>query len=156
MFNNTRKEALIKISKKVEYALMTLRFMANKPKDAQVSVREICQTFHIPFDTTAKVMQALSHHGILDSSQGIKGGYKLSRSLQSISFLEVSSIAEGKNPTSSFCQNSKGRCDLYETCNIVSPIEQLNFKVTQYLESLTLEQLFKGHSHEPHTLEASL
>ena len=136
---------------------MTLRYMGGKEQGSQVSVREVSQNFNIPFDTTAKVMQALSHHGILDSSQGMKGGYRLLRELKDITFLEISSISQGKSTSSqSFCQNSKGLCDLYQTCNIVSPIEQLNLKVNQYLDSLTLEQLFKSGSKNHHVMENHL
>ena len=67
---------MLKINKKVEYALMALKFMAEEKAIGKItSAREICDKFNTPFDTTAKVMQAMNHHKILNSVKGTKGGY---------------------------------------------------------------------------------
>ena len=69
---------MLKINKKVEYALMALKFMADKTHSAipnnqdnevviLTSAREICDEFNTPFDTTAKVMQLMNNHDILKS-----------------------------------------------------------------------------------------
>jgi DNA-binding IscR family transcriptional regulator len=42
---------------------------------------------------------------------------------------------------SAFCESTKGTCELYSTCNIIEPIEMLNDKINQFLQSLTLEEL---------------
>ena len=132
---------MLKINKKVEYALMALKFMANKDNQSLTSAREICDEFKIPFDTTAKVLQLMNNKDLLSSVKGIKGGYSLSRSLESISYLELSHLIEGFDPEEKFCKGNKGLCDLYETCNIITPLEELNNKVEGFLNNLTLHDL---------------
>lgn len=131
----------MRINKKVEYALMSLKEMACLPAGELTSAREICDRFKIPFDTTAKVMQAMNSAGILCSVKGTKGGYLLARSLESISYMDLVRLIEGRE-SEHFCENSKGQCDLYHQCNISAPIEALNHKLNQFLDSLTLKELF--------------
>lgn len=139
---------MLKINKKVEYALIALKFMAmknhNKKSSSQqpqlTTAREICDRFNTPFDTTAKVMQKMNAHNIVNSVKGIKGGYFLAKSLREISYMDLVKMIEGRD-FSSICETPKGLCECYEHCNIKKPIERLNLSVTNYLNTLTLEQL---------------
>lgn len=134
---------MIKINKKVEYALIALKYMAtHKDKvDDLTSAREICDRFKTPFDTTAKVLQVMNNNGLLNSTKGIKGGYSLATPLENITFTELSTMIEGGGETKKFCEGSKGLCDLYDICNIVTPIDSLNNKINGFLSQLTLEEL---------------
>ena len=138
---------MLRINKKVEYALMSLKEMTCKNAGELTSAREICDRFKIPFDTTAKVMQAMNSAGILCSVKGTKGGYLLARSLESISYMDLVRLIEGKE-TDHFCENSKGQCELMGLCNISTPIEELNRKLNQFLENLTLHDLFEMEPRE--------
>ncbi len=133
---------MLRINKKVEYALMALREIAARDGGELTSAREICDRFKIPFDTTAKVMQAMNNAGILCSVKGTKGGYLLARSLESISYMDLVHLIEGKE-TEHFCESSKGQCELMGLCNISTPIEELNRKLNEFLENLTLHDLFE-------------
>ncbi len=136
---------MIKINKKIEYALMALKYMSHQNSEGGeaklTSAREICDQFKTPFDTTAKVLQLMNNQGLLNSTKGIKGGYSLAVPLSHVTFSQLTEIIDGKNKTGSFCQSAKGRCDLYESCNIVTPIDLLSKKVNEYLSGLTLEEL---------------
>ncbi len=132
---------MIKINKKIEYALMALKYMSSRAEEELTSAREICDQFKTPFDTTAKVLQLMNNQGLLKSTKGIKGGYSLAVPLSHVTFSQLTEIIEGKEKSGSFCQSSRGRCDLYENCNIVTPIDLLSKKVNEYLAGLTLEEL---------------
>lgn len=132
---------MLKITKKVEYALIVLKYMGGHPFGELHSAREICDKFGIPFDTTAKVMQSMNNKGLLKSLQGIKGGYALSTDLGSINFLNLIEMIEGKIPEM-FCETAKGGpCQLTESCNIITPVDQLNRKVKNFLSILTVGEL---------------
>lgn len=131
---------MLKVNKKVEYALMALKFIATKCAGQLTSAREICVTFKTPFDTTAKVLQSMHNHGLLHSTKGIKGGYSLARPLSQVTYLEFVQVIEGKE-VDNFCHTNHGVCDLFHTCNISEPIAQLNHKLNQFLSQLTLEEL---------------
>lgn len=148
---------MLKINKKVEYALIGLKYMteqnalSSNPEARLISAREICDEFHTPFDTTAKVMQLMNNHGILKSVKGIKGGYTLLRSLEEITYMELVRLVEGKEEIGRVCNSAKGKCELFDKCNIITPVEQLNRKLNIYLETLKLSELLQGanfkHNH---------
>ncbi len=133
---------MLKVNKKVEYALMALKFMVEKGGDL-TSAREVCDHFKTPFDTTAKVMQVMNSHDILSSVKGIKGGYTVSANLSEISYLKLARIIEAKE-VKSICQTNKGLCELHCDCNIVNPMSTLSEKLNQFLNSLSIQELLFG------------
>ncbi|OUR96986.1 hypothetical protein A9Q84_11665 [Halobacteriovorax marinus] len=134
---------MLKVNKKVEYALMALKFMAQKESDDLTSAREICDHFKTPFDTTAKVMQIMNSGNILNSVKGIKGGYSISIDLSKVSYLALTKMIEGKE-LGSICQTSKGICDLVHQCNIANPMFNLGEKLNNFLDSLSIQELLFG------------
>lgn len=131
---------------------MVLRYLGEREGDGLISAREICDDLKIPFDTTAKVMQALNHHEILNSVKGIKGGYSLNKDLDSLSYMKMVEIVEGQVPES-FCISNKGLCNLHNTCNIIGPLDRLNIKLTNYLSGLTIKEILFGDVEAPFKLE---
>jgi Rrf2 family protein len=144
---------MLKINKKVEYALMALKFMADKSQNGDqnflTSAREVCDEFNLPFDTTAKVMQLMNNQEILKSTKGIKGGYVLSKNLSEISYMSLVNLIEGK-VSGSVCTTTKGTCELFGKCNIATPVELLNRKLNVFLETLSLADLLQGTEFNPH------
>lgn len=135
---------MLRINKKVEYALMVLKFMATEKRPGELTTaREICDRFHIPFDTASKAMQAMAQEGILRSFQGIRGGYQLARELSMITCGELVKIVEKERPKH-FCDTGQGPCKLFSTCNIITPLNVLNLKLNTYITRLNLENLLLG------------
>lgn len=129
---------MIKINRKVEYALMVLKLMKDKGSQDLTTAREVCDSFKTPFDTTAKVMQLMNTAGILHSHKGVKGGYTLARDLTQVSYLELAELIEGK----SFMMDCHdGPCDLFHQCNISLPIKRLNDYLINIFNSLTVAEL---------------
>ncbi len=127
--------------------MIALKYMATeKGPESLTSAREICDKFKTPFDTTAKVLQVMNNKGLLSSTKGIKGGYSLKEPLSSITFNELCTMVEGRQDFNRFCESSKGLCDLYDICNIVTPIDALNNKIRTFLDELTLEDLLLNQS----------
>lgn len=129
---------MIKINRKVEYALMVLKFMKGKGPDELTTAREVCDKYHTPFDTTAKVMQLMNNADLLHSHKGVKGGYTLSRDLSEISYVDLVQMIEGK----SFMMDChEGPCDLFKSCNIAQPIRRLNDYIINIFSTLTLSEI---------------
>lgn len=129
---------MIKINRKVEYALMVLKLMKEKGSDHLTTAREVCDKYELPFDTTAKVMQLMNGASILHSQKGVKGGYTLARDLNEISYLELVELIEGK----SFMMDChEGPCDLINKCNITQPIKRLNDYLITIFNSISVSEL---------------
>lgn len=143
---------MLKISKKVEYALMALKYMTHK--NGLTTARELEAQFHIPFDTVAKVLQVLNNKGILESSKGTKGGYCLKKELNHFTYAQLVEFIEGKK-SMMVCLTNKGTiCDKHNVCNIISPLDYLNRKATAFFSSLTIDEILYGEKLEPVQLKA--
>ncbi len=132
---------MLKINKKVEYALISLKLMLEKEMQTAeelTTAREISDKFGTPFDTTAKVMQTMNNADILASVKGVKGGYKLSGDLSELSYMALAELIEGKS-LSMDCRAMK--CNLIGTCNITGPIGKLNGQLDSFLRGLTVKEL---------------
>lgn len=133
---------MIKINRKVEYALIVLKHMLDKECGELTTAREICEKFDTPFDTTAKVMQIMASSGILNSLKGVKGGYSLCSDLSKTSYFSLSEMIEGK----SFTMDCTGlNCELLGKCNITFPIKRLNQHLERFFKNLSLKELLKDN-----------
>ena len=86
---------MIRISKKVEYALLACRYLAVKG-DELAAVKEMSDNLKVSYEFLAKTLQKLSKSGIAKSYQGVTGGYKLIKAPASISIFEIIMAIEGK------------------------------------------------------------
>ena len=129
-----------KMNKKTEYALMALRLITQQPDGHLVSAKEIADQMHIPFDVTARVLQALSSRGLLKAEYGMGGGYALARPLKEVSMHDLSEMLEGHTLLTK-CLGTEELCETSPTCNIISPINQLNKKVQDFYKSLSLDEV---------------
>ncbi len=133
---------MIKINRKVEYALMVLKFMKGKTLDELTTAREVCDKYHTPFDTTSKVMQLMNTAGMLHSHKGVKGGYTLSGDLSDVSFVGLVQLIEGKSFMMDCHDQGLGQpCDLFKSCNIAQPIRRLNDYIINIFSTLTLNEI---------------
>jgi Rrf2 family protein len=132
---------MIKINRKMEYALMCLKHMGTKAQDELTTARELCDLYQMPFDTVSKVMQQMNNVGICHSLKGVKGGYTLTKQLSEITYMELSEVIEGKSFEMKCETNSGGPCELIKSCNIISPVQKINYHVAGLFKQLTLEEL---------------
>lgn len=130
-----------KLNKKMEYALMALKHMSFKTKSELTSAKEVADQMHIPFEVTARVLQALSSRGLLRAEYGASGGYILARSLAEVSIHDLSEMLEGHVGLTKCLGSSDESCEISATCNISSPIFNLNKKVQEFYRSIPLSEV---------------
>ena len=68
---------MLKLSKTIEYALISINHISQYDQDTPIPVKKISKKYNIPFELLAKILQKLSKAKILKAIQGPKGGYKL-------------------------------------------------------------------------------
>ncbi len=134
------EHTMLKINRKVEYALMALKFMMSKGPGELASAREIGDHFGIPFDTVSKVMQTLRKNALLQSVKGVGGGHRLVADLSGISYMQLARMVE-ERPMTGPCHTEKGQCEHFGSCNIITPIDTVNQRVTEFLEGVTVRDL---------------
>lgn len=144
---------MFKISKKVEYSLMALKYIADKKE--LTTARELETQFNVPFDTMAKVLQQLNSKGVLESIKGTKGGYLLTQDLYKLTYAQLVEFIEGKK-SMMVCLTSKGTiCDKHNTCNIISPLDYLNRKTSAFYSQLTIGEILFGEKIAEENIETT-
>lgn len=137
-----------KLNRKLEYALMALKYMSQKIPGELTSAKEVSENFSTPFDATARVMQAMAQKSLLRAEQGAFGGYQITKDLSKVTMLHLLEIIEG--PTVMVkCHSKESPCGIQGTCNILSPIQVLQSKLNEFYGNITLKDLLveeAGHA----------
>src|SRR3989338_788088 len=102
---------MFKVNRKIEYALIALRYMNSKPKDL-VSAKEICDTYKTPFDTTSRVLQIMTQKGIVKAEHGAYGGYTINKDLTKVTLLELVEMILGPMKIANCFSKKYSACDL--------------------------------------------
>jgi Rrf2 family nitric oxide-sensitive transcriptional repressor len=149
-----------KINRKLEYALMALKHMRAKSPGELSSANEIATHYGTPFDATAKVMQQLAQRGILHSEQGAHGGYQLAKDLARVSLHEVMEVVVGPVEITK-CLHEEGLCEIRGSCSIISPMQVLNRRLSDFYRGLMLSELLAeknsaGRHHDVSRVAAAL
>lgn len=134
---------MVKINKKLEYALMALMHLQMKPKGEITQVKEISEVTGASFDVLSRVMQKMVSAKILRSEQGSRGGYQLNSDLSYLSLYQLSEVILGPVELAKCIKEPEG-CQLIKSCNIYHPILNLNTKVAEFYKSLTVREVLMG------------
>src|SRR5256885_17229581 len=86
---------MLRFTKRADYGLMAIHYIAIHDDLGAVSVKRIAEEFSIPQELLAKILQKLAKQGLIVSQNGPKGGYVLSRRPGEISVGEVVRALEG-------------------------------------------------------------
>jgi Rrf2 family cysteine metabolism transcriptional repressor len=90
------KSAEMKISAKSEYACLAVLALAGRKADEPpVRIREISETHAIPERYLVQILLQLKASGLVTSTRGAFGGYRLARPASAISVGEVLTAMEG-------------------------------------------------------------
>ena len=132
---------MLKLTKKVDYALLALNLMAQGEREEVSNVREIAAMYRIPPEILAKVMQKLSKAGLIQSHNAPKGGYSLKLPAEEISVLNVLVAVEGPIGIVSCSEGTDKECQQMDQCDIRSPLERLQNNILWFLEALSIREL---------------
>ncbi len=146
---------MLRLSKKADYALLALRHLAAPTSRENVSARELAESYDLPPELLAKVLQQLVRAGLLSSQQGIRGGYGLARPPLEISVADVINAIDGPM-TVTACSESDQSCDQYTKCNIRDPLWKLKDRIVSALTATTVAELAADLSPAPEAIPVEL
>ena len=135
---------MLKVNRKVEYGLVALKHMFGKPKGQLSTVREICEHYGTPFDPVAHVLRILNAEGVVRSEQGAHGGYRLEGDLNAISFAQFIQMIEGHLVFIDCMREDGAGCGIQERCNIVSPMNTVNSRLVDFLQSISVAEMLRS------------
>lgn len=79
-------------SSTTEYALRAVIYLAGRPEGARVSGAELARALEAPENYMSKTLHGLARAGVLDSTRGKGGGFRLAAAPGDISLLSVASV----------------------------------------------------------------
>jgi len=86
----------MKISAKAEYACLAILALAEpRPDESPLRIREIAESHEIPERYLVQILLQLKGAGLVHSTRGAAGGYRLARSAEQISLGEVLTAIDG-------------------------------------------------------------
>jgi Rrf2 family protein len=86
----------MKVSKKLEYALRALLYMASRENEKTFLIKEIAEANGIPKKFLELILLELKNAGILTSKRGVSGGYRFFMPPSQIMALDVFRAIEGE------------------------------------------------------------
>jgi Rrf2 family protein len=99
------------ITTSVEYGIHCLLWLVGSG-DRALSSRDLAELQGISPSFVAKIFPKLEKAGLVAASEGVRGGYRLARPAERISFLDIVDAIEGDKPLFD-CQEVRGRCALF-------------------------------------------
>lgn len=139
---------MLRLSKKADYALLAMRHLAANADRGAVSARELAESYDIPSELLAKVLQKLVRANLLASHQGIRGGYGLGRPAQTISVADVIQAVDGPL-TVTACSDTDHSCDQYSKCNIRDPLWRIKDRIVVALSETSVAELVMDEAVVP-------
>ncbi len=133
-----RGEAMITFSKRTDYGLIALSHLAYQEDGEATNAKTIAQKYGIPPELLAKTMQLLAKKEIVESKNGPKGGYVLSRRPESISVFEVIQAIEGHVAMANCQIGDASDCDQFASCPLLQPMERIQQRLVEMLKEMTL------------------
>lgn len=130
----------LQISRKIEYALRAMIFLASQPFEAVVPFREIARRMDVPQDFMAKILKTLVAKRMVRSTRGAHGGYSLAHPSNGISMLDVIEAVEGPVKVN-VCQDSHDACKLSRSCTMYGVWKLGQERMLEVYRAATLDKL---------------
>ena len=141
---------MLSLTKKTDYALIALSYLARR-MGGVTSAREIASVSGISQPMLTNILKSLAAAGLVTSSRGSSGGYSLTKAVGEINLHEVISIIEGpfqliRCMHDDVSNAGQGQCELTTTCPIRQPAQRVHHRLRNFLETVTLGELFVNDS----------
>ena len=107
----------LQISRKIDYGLRAMVFLASMPGGEVIPFREIARRMDVPEEFLAKILKVLVGKKLVHSTRGARGGYRLARPAAEISMLDVIEAVEGPVRVN-VCQDNHDACRISHSCTM--------------------------------------
>ena len=131
---------MLKLTKKADYGLIAMKYLAEHAEKQAKSAKEIAEAQGIPSELLAKILQKLVRAKLLVSLQGTNGGYRLARDSRTISAFDVIKAIEGPLFITS-CVTHKGACEQTSRCTVKEPLQKVSLAIEEVLSKVTIFEL---------------
>jgi Rrf2 family protein len=121
-----------RLSKRSEYGLFFLLALEDKPNSSPRSIKTISQKLDLPYRFLTQIAGELKRARLVNSKEGVKGGYTLCKSLNKISLKKMVTVLDQEQGLVK-CQRGQ-HCDKECTCGIKPKLDEVNAEILNLLD----------------------
>ena len=130
---------MLRIGKLTDYATVVLASLAQEPERHRAAT-ELAERTRLSGPTVSKVLKELQRAGMVVSSRGSHGGYRLARHPEQITAAQILDVFEGPIAITE-CSSALSHCGIEHSCRVGSAWQRVNAAIRRALEDVTLRQL---------------
>jgi Rrf2 family protein len=132
-------------SKACEYGIKATLYVATQSlQDKRVNLKDIAREINSPEAFTAKILQQLARHGVVDSVKGPNGGFQIGKNrLHEVKLSEIVSAIDGDNIYRG-CGLGLEQCNAKQPCPLHDKFVGIRNDLRKMLESTSLYELATG------------
>jgi Rrf2 family protein len=132
----------------VEWALHCCAVLAGLEPGQYLATKDLAEFHGVPKEYLSKALQALSQAKIVETTLGPAGGYRLKKSPEDISFLEIIEAIEGRTSTFECSEIRKnnpclGKTKISGVCAVAKVMYRADEAWRKELRAMTLAMLMK-------------
>ena len=127
------------MGKLTDYATVVLASLAQQP-DTHRAAAELAERTRLAKPTVSNVLKGLQRAGMVISSRGAQGGYRLARRPEEITAAQILDVFEGPIAITE-CSGASSQCGIERLCRVGSAWQRVNAAIRRALEDVTLREL---------------
>ena len=131
---------MLRVSKLTDYATVVMTCLA--AGDGVMSAQALAERARLELPTVSKLLKQLAQAGLVASTRGINGGYRLALAPERITVAAIVTAIEGPIGMTE-CGAHAGLCDHEPHCGVRVKWQRINQAISDALASVTLADMAK-------------
>lgn len=121
-----------------DYAILAMVELARD--GGKLSAQRIAERTQVETPTVSKVLKLLAQAGLVISSRGANGGYRVARDADDLSVAEIIAAIEGPIAMTE-CSVEQGLCTVEHNCSMRSNWQRISLAVARALQDVSLAEM---------------
>ena len=134
---------MLKLSKKTEYGILAMQYLAENHSGIKTA-KEMAEELEISFEFLAKTLQHLKREGLVNTIQGMKGGYVLNVDPETTSLMSIISVLENHPEIVECTDDDHNNCERKDFCSIRHPMLILQKKIDKIFDETFLSEFVRN------------
>jgi FeS assembly SUF system regulator len=138
---------VLRLSKLTDYGTVLLAHLAANGGSV-CSAADVATATGVAVPTVSKLLKLLGRNGLVTSTRGANGGYRLAHDPSDISAADIIDALEG--PVSiTECSASDSQCEHEGVCSVGVAWQRVNVAIRRALDDVSLNDLLRSNSPTP-------
>ncbi len=139
---------MLRISKITDYGTLVLVHLADLRDSQPCPAKEVAAGTHLSLPVTQKVLKILTRGGLVISTRGVDGGYKLAKQAHKISAADILDVLEGPVAITE-CSHDDSQCQLESNCQVGDAWQKISLAIRTALNEIKLSDLRRPPNEFP-------